>query len=88
MSTPEESINTNFCLQWSKEAPTLYKDRIFFFKNQPRNQKKWYITKCRACMCAQPNNLPVILKPTTNIWQKKSNKTEFGSFELNLKNWW
>jgi hypothetical protein len=36
----------------------------------------------------KPKNLAVILEPTTNIWQKKSNKTEFGSFELNFKNWW
>ena len=50
MSTPKESINTNFCLQWSKEAPTLYKDQIFFFKNWPRNNKKLYMTKCHACM--------------------------------------
>jgi len=35
----------------------------------------------------KPKNLAVILKPTTNIQQKKSNKTEFGSFELNSKNW-
>ena len=43
MSIPEESINTNFCLQWSKEAPTLYKDRM------PRNQKKMVYNKM-SCM--------------------------------------
>lgn len=49
------------------------------------------MTKCHACMHVRaraltqvkPKNLAVILKPTTNIQQKKSNKTEFGSFELN-----
>ena len=42
-----------------------------------------------ACACThthvKPKNLAVILKPTTNIQQKKSNKTEFDSFEINLK---
>jgi hypothetical protein len=49
MSTPEESINTNFCLQWSKKAPTLYKDQTFFFKNWSSNKKKMVYDKM-SCM--------------------------------------
>jgi len=99
MSTPQVSINTNFCLQLSNKAPTLYKDQIFCSKNWSHNKKKWYMTKvmhacARTCTHihthtqVKPKNLAVILKPKPYTRQKKSNKTEFSSTELNSKIWW